>query len=429
MRNNKITATATLKQLARRNLLINAINLLKSETNITQSLLRKLVASKTGIPITELQDSQVSALCKYHLAQPYDEKISPAGLPFGFVVGLNFELTYGCNLACSHCLQDGLRPSGKIQWTPLNVVIRTLKEAKWLGLTTKGVNFTGGENFLPHSPILDILDAVKKINIPVRANTNASWGGQKNITIGNQYFANDEQVVKALKEKNLGILALSLDDRYRQYPDLLDRFVRVIYLCEINHQFYEIVSTSPSKETIAIVLGKLATILRQQTRYMNLSAMETVDIGAAALNYAPIPDQKEWHHLTLTSPCQGNGFHRPFFLHIAPNGGVRSCMYAPNSGWYGNINQQTLPEILNKASENPVHQLFQSTDFEQFTANYITPWLSVYQQINHGCTASALIARVVEEVEKLRNQHGTNPSNDEMAQIHHKLAREYRLES
>ena len=33
-----------------------------------------------------------------------------------WVEGINFELTYGCNLSCAHCLQADLRARGLTGW-------------------------------------------------------------------------------------------------------------------------------------------------------------------------------------------------------------------------------------------------------------------------------------------------------------------------
>jgi hypothetical protein len=120
-----------------------------------------------------------------------------------------------------------------------------MHDAKWLGLTSLGVNFTGGETFTPGSPILELLAVARDIGTPGRANTNAWWGGRTHIKIGNHDFATDEDVIRALRDRKLVRLALSLDNRYDQYPNLLDSVIRVALLCEVASQPYEIVATDP----------------------------------------------------------------------------------------------------------------------------------------------------------------------------------------
>jgi hypothetical protein len=66
------------------------------------------------------------------------------------------------------------------------------------------------------------------------------------ITVGRHHFADESAVLAALRQRSLGRLALSLDGRYRQYQDLLDRLIRVATLCERAEQPHALVATSPS---------------------------------------------------------------------------------------------------------------------------------------------------------------------------------------
>ena len=67
-------------------------------------------------------------------------------LPFVFVTAVNLELTYGCNLACTHCLQGAMRPKGSdVRWLKLDLIRTLLHDAEWLGLLGLGLNLTGGK--------------------------------------------------------------------------------------------------------------------------------------------------------------------------------------------------------------------------------------------------------------------------------------------
>ena len=187
-------------------------------------------------------------------------------------------------------------------------------------------DITGGEIFLAGSPVLELLAAAAARGIPSRSNTNAWWGGRGPITIGAHHFSDDAAVVAALRQRNLGRLALSLDRRYLQYPDLLDRVIRVATLCERAQQPYEVVATEPDAATARLAEQKLHAALGHAPRHLRLTPMETVDIGAAAvqdgdsrtLDPAGIAD------LIHSAPCATSGFHRPYYLHIAPDGGLRA---------------------------------------------------------------------------------------------------------
>jgi len=211
---DRIYPTATLRHLAQRKRLTHTLAVVKLSTDFHQALLRKLLSATHGLSTSEIAPDLVTTLLTHYLAQT-ESAGQRIALPFAFVQAINFELTYGCNLACSHCLQDGLRPNTN-QWLSTNAVIQALKDAQWLALTTLGVNFTGGEIFTSGSPILELLSAAQEIGILARANTNATWGGCRRIKIGSHEFASDEDVVAALSQRQLGRLALSLDNRYDQ---------------------------------------------------------------------------------------------------------------------------------------------------------------------------------------------------------------------
>jgi len=322
---SNILATATLKHLSRRGLLDNALRLKGFDLDTTKPVLKKLLLSSDGMPIQDIDRDLVDALFHHHLVQFYSSDNKPTSIPFA----INFELTYNCQLSCPHCLQAGLRSQNKFGWLPVDAVIRAIHDVKWLGLATL-INFTGGEIFTPHSPILELLAVAKEVDILTRANTNGWWGGQSKIKIGNRVFPKDEDVVQALVDRKLMRLALSLDNRYEQYPKLLDRVVRVASLCEAAKLPYEVVATQPSPQITWLALQKLIGVIGSEPYYVRVSPMETVDVGAAAL-------QNKIVELVYSA----KGFHRPAILHIAPDGGVRSCMYAPGSGWLGNIIHQS----------------------------------------------------------------------------------------
>ena len=231
--------------------------------------------------------------------------------------------------------------------------------------------------------------------------------------------------------RTLSRRALSLDRRYLQYPDLLDRVIRVAALCERAHQPYQVVATEPDAATARLAEQKLLAVLGHSPRHLLLTPMDTVDIGAAALqdSHSRALDPDGIPALIHSAPCGTSGFHRPYYLHIAPNGGLRSCLYAPAAGWLGNVQQQSLPALLNVAGRNPVVQLFASGDFDAFIARAITPWRHLYADPHHACAASALVARIAGEVQRLELGNGGQASADELEQLHCRLAAEYRFTS
>jgi hypothetical protein len=426
---DRLFATPVLWHLRQRHLLDDYLRAHDLDPVVEGPDLHRLLTTADGWAANAVDPDRRARLESLELISAEPPPPRQAFFPFAFVQALNIELTYACNLACSHCLQDGLRPNGPPAWPSLEALVRVLEQGKLLGLMRTGVNITGGEIFLASSPVLELLAAAGERSIPTRANTNAWWGGRGPISIGEQQFADDRAVVAALQERQLGRLALSLDRRYEQYPDLLDRLIRVASLCEQAGQDYEVVATDPDQALAFLAAEKLQIAMGHPPRHLRLTPMETVDVGAAAV---------DGHHgrwlepdgigdLIHSAPCATRGFYRPYYLHIAPDGGLRSCLYAPTAGWLGNVCKQPLAALLNAAARNPVVQLFASGDFESFVARVITPWRHLYVDPHHGCAASALLARIAGEVQRLENAAGGPAGEGQLEQLHRRIAAEYRL--
>ena len=425
----RLYGTATLNHLAHLRRLPQVIERLAKPSNVTLKMLRRCALSREGLEGSLLLVNDINCLLESGLAQLKVPSRDASNLPFLFVKGVNIELTYSCNLACSHCLQSPLRTSSLNNWIDEKTTLQALEQAQWLGLTKLGCNITGGETFMPNSPILEILNGTNKLGIPTRANTNAWWGNRKDIQIGKQQFSSDGELVKILSDCGLSRLALSLDNRYEQYPELLDRVIRVACLCEKNRLPYEFVSTEPNSTICTKASMAIKNTIGSTPRYIHITPMQIVDIGAAKPTTAIQPFMTHLDQLALQSPCGGAGFHKPYYLHIAPDGGIRSCLYAPAGGWIGNIYHQSLVDILNTASSNPVSKIFEHKRLDSFVAKYLIPWQHYYRGISHGCTASALIARLAEQIYGLETSQGHPPTSEQVTGIHKVLANGLGLEA
>lgn len=93
-----------------------------------------------------------------------------------WVEGINFELTYGCNLSCDHCLQADLRARGWSGWAAPGPIRQAILDAHALGWVGLGINFSGGEILRAGSPLPRLLETTAALGIPVRVNTNGWWG-------------------------------------------------------------------------------------------------------------------------------------------------------------------------------------------------------------------------------------------------------------
>lgn len=422
-----VHATASLRHLAQRHRLDPLHRQLPDPEQASRTLLHRLATEGCGLQPSELGECNASWLMSEELIAPGKLPKDEARLPFVFVRAINLELSYSCNLACSHCLQTPLRPRGASTWLDPELVRALLEQAKDLDLLRTGLNVTGGETFAGGSSLLEVLDIARSLAIPVRANTNAWWGLQQDIRIGTEIFRDDRAVVEHLCLLGLSRLALSLDGRYSQYPELLERLIRVATLCEQLELDYEFVATDADPRLLSQVQERIASASGGSLLHARLTTMETVDIGSAPPRKAQPISTAGLPALARRSDCGTAGFHRPSFLHVSPDGGVRSCLYAPGAGWHGNLHQQSLRSILNAAARNPVLQLFERGDLEDFVARHLEPWRHLYRQVEHGCGAAALIARLAERVGQLEANSVGAPTAMALEQLHRRLAVEMGL--
>jgi sulfatase maturation enzyme AslB (radical SAM superfamily) len=211
----RVFPTPTLRHLTRQHRLEDRDLVPGEPRRSVSDFLRTLLASPDGIDPSCCPHGWLPHLETRFLTVASDERLPRPSLPFAFVDAVNFELTYGCNLACHHCLQDGLRPSGRVPWADAGMVAQALDDASWLGLARAGVNFTGGEVYLPGSPILELIELASRVGIDVRSNTNAWWGGRAHFTVGAKRFKTDSALVNHLRDIGLKVLVMSMDNRYR----------------------------------------------------------------------------------------------------------------------------------------------------------------------------------------------------------------------
>jgi hypothetical protein len=420
-------ATASLRHLAQRRRLDPLRRRLPEPEHLPRNLLLRLAGGTLSLAASELGSSNADWLQAQELIAPGEPPENEARLPFAFVRAINLELSYSCNLACSHCLQTPLRPRGAPTWLDPGRVRALLQQAQELDLLSTGINVTGGETFAAGSSLLAVLAIARSLALPVRANTNAWWGLQRAIRVGEETFEDDRALVEHLRRLGLGRIALSLDGRYSQYPELLERLIRVATLCEQWELEYEFVATDADPRLLNTVQQRIAAGTDGSLLYARLTPMQTVDIGSAPPSTTRPLATAGLAALARRSDCGTAGFHRPAFLHVSPDGGVRSCLYAPGGGWHGNLHHLSLRAILNAAARNPVLRLFERGELEDFVAIHLDPWRHLYRQVEHGCGAAALIARLAERVAELQASSGSTVSADRMEQLHRRLATEMGL--
>jgi MoaA/NifB/PqqE/SkfB family radical SAM enzyme len=132
--------------------------------------------------------------------------------------GIDFAITYACDMKCQHCFANTLKKTGNEQLMSVEQYNRVAKESMSLGCTYFG--FQGGELFL-RKEYLDIIKAVYPRRNRIAITTNGSYV--------------NESIIKQLKGVGVDIINFSLDsgiayehDKFRGIEGAFQRIMDAI---------------------------------------------------------------------------------------------------------------------------------------------------------------------------------------------------------
>ena len=307
-------------------------------------------------------------------------------------VGVNFELTYECNYACAHCLQQEIRhlPRTPLDTGQAKAAIRQV----WLsGLCTTGINFTGGEALGHRDDLFELMSFTNGMGIPFRLNTNSWWAGERNIQAGDRVFSDDEELVRFLKILGLKQFAFSFDDRMADKAKT-NRLMRCIALCEKIGVDYQMIFTGFEDTHVGRIVAELKKALRVNwLARLTVVRNELVDTGGAKLDEA---GRQRWQ--TNLADCGGTGYYHPAYLHISPEGRVRTCMYAVGTANVGDLRLIPLPELVNNYPRNETGQVFASRlRQQQLVQNLSERQAREFRLLKHQCAKNAFMAKILEK--------------------------------
>lgn len=333
-----------------------------------------------------------------------------------FCRGLNVELTYRCQYRCPHCLQESIRDP-LTQELSSSAVKTAINQAYYSGVCTVGINFTGGEPLGNRDDLFDIFRHTASLAIPFRLNTNCWWAGQLPVSICGREFNSPSELVAFLLSTGMTILAFSYDARYRRGGYCPDNLIAAIRACEEVGMRYQLGFTGMSDGAIAGAAADIRHAVGSRLRHMELIPCEMVDIGGAR-NLG----METFAHQENTSPCRGKGFYRPHYIHIAPDGKVRSCLYALQSGNVGNLTKEPLHVMLNRFPYSAGARIFSSDREKQLACHALrTAHDEATPPVRHECTANIVLSRMAEMLE-------AEPERAP-ADMHRQIARELNLDN
>ncbi len=259
--------------------------------------------------------------------------------PNPFRVGL--ILTYRCNAECRHCFFE-CSPS-RTEVMARQTAQRVINDA--LSLGAEWVSFSGGEPFLEHDLLNELITLSSGKRLKTEVVTNGFWGQTREDARG---------VLKPLIEAGMDVLNLSVDDFHGEYVPFDS--VRNAYWAAVELGLKIVLMVSTGKES-GITSGSLSGLLGDdrvqvagKRRILNPNAVifetQFTPIGRGAdLKYDPIQ----------LSEIRCNEVLRD--IGIAPNGDVVPCcgpLGAKNV--LGNINAEGLGVILDRAGRDPRYE-------------------------------------------------------------------------
>jgi len=403
--------TPILRNLQQKKLLGDRLRrLFGHEAPEVESLLGEL--TRSGTPSPELR-RHASALVEagYLAMEP-----EPAHLEWGSILfcrALNFELTYRCQYRCPHCSQLSIRDTVKKE-LPTETVLQAVTDAFMSGVCTTGINFTGGEPLGHRDDLFEILEHTASLGIPYRLNTNGWWSGRRNLKVGGREFASPAALLMALKSQGLTMLALSHDGRYARGACPEENLFFAVQLCEEVGLPYELVFTDSTEVERLGAVGTLRLLLDSNLELMTPVASEMVDIGGAA----SLPKEAFGNQCNL-APCRDRGFYRPQYLHVAPDGKVRSCMFALGSANVGDLTKEPLRAMLNRYPWSGVASLFAKKQHKELAERLLLePYEKGYKPFIHECTGNIVLGRAIE---------GMGSDAGKMPEVHERIRRELNL--
>lgn len=256
--------------------------------------------------------------------------------PNPFRVGL--VLTYRCNAECRHCFFES-SPS-RTEVMVRETAQTAIKEA--LSLRVEWVSFSGGEPFLKHDLLNELITLSSGKGLKTEVVTNGFWGKTREEARG---------ALKPLIEAGLDVLNLSVDDFHGEYVPF--ESTRNAYWAAVGLGLKVVLMVSTGKdsgitsESLPGLLGDDRVQVAGKRRIINPNAVifETQFTPAGKgvdLEYDPI----QFSEIRCNEVLRDIG--------VAPNGEVMPCCGPLGvKTLLGNINDEGLGVILERAGRNP----------------------------------------------------------------------------
>ncbi len=260
----------------------------------------------------------------------------PAEIPFLSTISL--MLTYKCTIACPHCIV-GAGPNRKEEMSLRHALDWIDEAASYRKGMIKGIALTGGEPFYNISNLVEISSHAKQSGFVVSVVTNAFWA------------VTEEQAIETLQRvPALQMISISTDIYHQQFITLENIRNAVQAARQLGrHYNIAICTDSDEDERYKAILDTLKTFIEPE----KIRIAITFPAGRAQKH------QHTFNHQTSPEPTV-SACSMTSAPVVFPDGKVMACigplLTLPESCpmCLGNLQKQTLAEILDQAELNPV---------------------------------------------------------------------------
>ena len=277
-----------------------------------------------------------------------------------FRVGL--LLTERCDVACRHCWFSS-SPDGNASMT-LEQAKRYVDEAAVNG--ARWVSFTGGEPFLVYGLLRGLTAYASSRELFNEAVTNCNWATSRKTAL---------DLLSPLRDAGLDTLNLSVDD-FHQECIPLER-VRNCYEAAKWLELKPVLMIAVKKDSV-ITADRIGEIMEDPS--IQVLGGERVPKPSAIVmetHFAPvgrgekIPKHELRHIHVESEPCR----QLLTDIGVRPNGDVMPCcgpLGAQDDAVIGNLDEESLREVLERAWLNPRLREIYETGFRQIDGSYVS---------------------------------------------------------
>ncbi len=261
-----------------------------------------------------------------------------------FLSNIGFMLLYKCTIACPHCIVDA-GPHRNEEMSTGDCLSWIRHASKYRNGHIIGLALTGGEPFYNIEKLTSISDYGNKLGFIVSVVTNAFW-------------ANTKEIAVSILSKLPAIKMISIStDVYHQKYIPLNNVMNVIQAARELRMFYNIALCTDNKKDPQY--RKIIDKLKEFGEAERLRETITFPVGRALKHSKNF--KFEVSHEPSSSACSMASSPVAF-----PDGNVYACigpiltLPANHQLFLGNLYNESLEKILNRAEVNPVLHVIRS---------------------------------------------------------------------